>query len=93
VDDSEVVISHSHGIANHAHNGEGAMRDDEYRRLHAACLAMAKQSTEPDLQARWMAAADTWLKLAAEQHSRPGRALKTRAPLPNTFPFASLQRR
>jgi hypothetical protein len=54
---------------------------------------MAKQSTEPDLQARWMAAADTWLKLAAEQHSRPGRALKTRAPLPNTFPFASLQRR
>jgi hypothetical protein len=43
------------------------MRDDEYRRLHAACLAMAKQSTEPDLQARWMAAADTWLKLATEQ--------------------------
>jgi hypothetical protein len=69
------------------------MRDDEYRRLHAACLAVAKQSTEPDLQARWMAAADTWLKLAAEQHSQPGRALKTRAALPNTFPFASLQRR
>ena len=69
------------------------MRDDEYRRLHAACLAMAKQSTEPDLQARWLTAADAWLKLATEQHSRPGRALKTRAALPNTFPFASLQRR
>ena len=82
MDDSEVVISHSHGIANHGHNGEGAMRDDEYRRLHAACLAMAKQSTEPDLQARWMAAADTWLKFATEQRLRPG-----------TFPFASPQRR
>ena len=69
------------------------MRSDDYHRLHEVCLAMAEQSTEPDLQARWLTAADAWLKLATELHSRPGRALKTRAALPNTFPFASLQRR
>jgi hypothetical protein len=51
------------------------MRSDKYHRLHAACLAMAKQSTEPDLQARWLAAADALLKLATDErkHSRAGR--------------------
>jgi hypothetical protein len=49
------------------------MRHDEYRRLHAACLAMAKQSTLPDVRARWQAMADAWLKLAAEEGSRAGR--------------------
>jgi hypothetical protein len=46
------------------------MRSDEYRRLHATCLAMAKQSAKPDVQARWLAMADAWLKLAAKQHER-----------------------
>jgi hypothetical protein len=46
------------------------MRSDDYHRLHVACLAIAKQSTEPDLRARWLAAADAWLKLATEQHER-----------------------
>jgi hypothetical protein len=46
------------------------MRSDDYHRLHVACLAIAQQSTEPDLQARWLAAADAWLKLATEQHER-----------------------
>jgi hypothetical protein len=49
------------------------MRHDEYRRLHAACLAMAKQSLTPDVQARWLAMANEWLKLAAEEGSRSRR--------------------
>jgi hypothetical protein len=42
------------------------MRRDEYFRLHAACLAMAKQTTEPKLQDRWSLMADAWLKRATE---------------------------
>jgi len=49
------------------------MRSDEYHRLHAVCLDMAKQSTLPDVQARWQAIADEWLKLATEQR-RSGRS-------------------
>jgi len=49
------------------------MRHDEYRRLHAACLAMAKQSPTPDVRARWQAMADVWLKRATEECERPGR--------------------
>jgi hypothetical protein len=62
------------------------MRHDEYFRLHAACLAMAKQSTEPELRARWLAAAVEWLKLATEQKREPV-APTTQAPLPNTSAF------
>ena len=42
------------------------MRRDEYCRLHAACRAMAEQSTEPEVRARWSVMADAWLKRAAE---------------------------
>ena len=49
------------------------LRSQDYHRLHIACLAMAKQSTLPDVQARWQAIADAWLKLATEQRSRSGR--------------------
>jgi hypothetical protein len=34
------------------------MRADEYLRLHAACVAMARQSQLPDVQARWAKLAD-----------------------------------
>jgi hypothetical protein len=44
--------------------------DPTNHRLHAACLAMAKQSTTPDLQARWQAMADAWLKRANEERKR-----------------------
>jgi len=44
------------------------MRRDEYIRLHAACISMAKQSTQHDVQARWLAMADAWLKRTTEQH-------------------------
>ena len=42
------------------------MRHDEYCRLHAACLAMANQATEPKMRDRWSAMADAWLRRATE---------------------------
>jgi len=45
------------------------MRSDDYHRLHKACLAMAKQSPTPDVQARWKAMAEVWLKRATEERS------------------------
>jgi hypothetical protein len=39
---------------------------DEYCRLHAACVAMAKQTRAPDEQARWLAMAHASLKVASE---------------------------
>ena len=48
------------------------MRQDSYCRLHEACLAMAKQSTEPEVQARWLAMADAWLQRSMELNERRG---------------------
>jgi hypothetical protein len=45
------------------------MRHDEYCRLHAACLAMANQATEPKMRDRWSAMADAWLRRATEPSS------------------------
>jgi len=42
------------------------MRYDDYFRLHIACLTMARQSTLPAVQARWLAMAQEWLKRATE---------------------------
>jgi hypothetical protein len=42
------------------------MRQDSYYRLHEACLAMANQCTEPEVQARWLTMADAWLKRSLE---------------------------
>jgi hypothetical protein len=42
------------------------MRSDEYRRIHAVCLDMAKQSSVREVKARWLAMAETCLKLATE---------------------------
>jgi hypothetical protein len=33
------------------------MLSDDYRRLSATCLTMAKQSSSPDARARWLALA------------------------------------
>jgi hypothetical protein len=33
------------------------MLSDEYRRLYATCLTMAKQSNSPEARARWLAVA------------------------------------
>ncbi len=44
------------------------MRQDRYRRLHEACLAMAKQATEQKMRDRWSAMAEAWLKRATELH-------------------------
>ena len=48
------------------------MRQDHYRRLHEACLAMANQSTEPEVQARWLVMADAWFKRSLELNKHPG---------------------
>jgi hypothetical protein len=42
------------------------MRSDEYRRLYVACLGMAQQSDQPDIQSRWLKMAQAWLRLADE---------------------------
>jgi hypothetical protein len=42
------------------------MRQDTYYRLHEACLAMANQSTKPEVEARWLAMAEAWLQRSME---------------------------
>jgi hypothetical protein len=42
------------------------MTFDEYRRVHAACLDMARQSGLPDVWDRWPAMATVWLERAAD---------------------------
>jgi hypothetical protein len=44
------------------------MSHDEYRRLYAACIAMARQSSLPNVRDRWLAMATVWLERAADQH-------------------------
>ena len=45
------------------------MRQDSYYRLHEACLAMAAQSQDTYVRARWLAMADAWLKRVTEQQN------------------------
>jgi hypothetical protein len=42
------------------------MHSDEYRRLHAACVAMAEQSDLPDAKVRWLALAQACFSLAKD---------------------------
>ena len=46
------------------------MSSDKYRRIHLACLDMAKQSSVPDAQARWLAMATASLNLATNAAER-----------------------
>jgi hypothetical protein len=58
------------------------MRQDHYQRLHEACLAMANQSTEPEVQARWLVMADAWFKRSLELNTlgrQPGEGIATSA--------------
>ena len=43
---------------------ETIMLSDEYSRLYAACLVMARQPDLPDVQARWLVMAQASLDLA-----------------------------
>jgi hypothetical protein len=56
------------------------MRRDGYCRLHEACLAMANQSTEPEVRARWLAMAEAWLQRSMEL-SEPRGVVKPTEPL------------
>jgi hypothetical protein len=58
------------------------MSYDEYRRLHAACLDMARQSSVPELRARWLAMADAWVKRAIELRDGSGSVEKRSAAAP-----------
>jgi hypothetical protein len=42
------------------------MRHGDYYRLHEACLAMAAQSTDADVRARWLTMANAWLQRSME---------------------------
>jgi hypothetical protein len=54
------------------------MRSDEYRRLYVACLGMAQQSTQLDIQSRWLSMAQAWLRLAGEvRNTRNGRVVRS----------------
>jgi hypothetical protein len=57
------------------------MSHDEYCRLHAACIAMARQSSLPDIQDRWLAMSAVLLERAADQHeTRNQRSWSERSP-------------
>jgi hypothetical protein len=43
------------------------MHSDEYRRLRAACVAMAEQCGLPDARARWLKLAETCFSLAKDR--------------------------
>ena len=48
------------------------MLSDEYSRLYAACLVMARQPDLPDVQARWRVMAQASLDLATVVTTRSG---------------------
>ena len=62
------------------------MRHDEYRRLHLACLGIAKQCSSPQVQARWLAIAQmiehqvTDLELARRRFVSPETQHRTQTP-------------
>jgi hypothetical protein len=59
------------------------MCPDEYRRLHAACLVMARQSKLPQVQARWLVMAQA--SLEREHVQQQTRMKTTRQPLQVLF--------
>jgi hypothetical protein len=57
------------------------MHSDDYRRLRAACVAMAEQSGLPDARARWLKLAETCFSLAKDRpDDQSGRARARLAP-------------
>jgi hypothetical protein len=46
------------------------VNNDEYRRLYAACLAMARQSSLPNVRDRWLAIAAVWLERSADYETQ-----------------------
>jgi hypothetical protein len=49
------------------------MDSNEYRRLRAACVAMAEQCSLPDARARWLKLAETCFSLAKDRPDQSGR--------------------
>jgi hypothetical protein len=46
------------------------MSHEEYRRLYAACVAMARQSSLPNVRDRWLAMAAVWLERARDYETK-----------------------
>jgi hypothetical protein len=60
------------------------MHSDEYRRLYATCLTMAKQSNSAEVRARWLALATGYEDLLwgsdVREHRSEHRSNRYRAP-------------
>jgi hypothetical protein len=56
------------------------MHSDEYRRLYAVCLTMAKQSNLPDVRARWVGLAAGYEDLRWGSDVREHRSNRYHAP-------------
>jgi hypothetical protein len=50
---------------------EGTPSFAEYHRQGMACLAMARLSDVPGIQARWLMFANTWFRLAEKTTEQP----------------------
>jgi hypothetical protein len=69
-------------VSHFRRSGESLMGDsmssDQYSLLCEACLVVARQPNTPDLQARWLALAQTSSKLAKNDSDKKSRSLKRR---------------
>jgi hypothetical protein len=52
------------------------MRADEHRRLREECMAMAMQSTSPNVQARWLALAQAWSSRCDNGSANPSNVIR-----------------
>jgi len=69
------------------------MRPDEHRRLREECMAMAMQSTSPNVQARWLALAQAWSRRRDHGSANPSNVVRLnfdRRRAAPVFPSASV---
>jgi hypothetical protein len=52
------------------------MRPDEHRRLREECMAMARQSNSPNVQARWLALAQAWSRRCDNRNVNPSNVIR-----------------
>jgi hypothetical protein len=52
------------------------MRPGEHRRLREECMAMARQSNSPNVQARWLALAQAWSSRRDNGSANPSNVIR-----------------
>jgi hypothetical protein len=52
------------------------MRPDEHRRLWEECMAMARQSNSPNVEARWLALAQAWSRRRDNRNVKPSNVIR-----------------